>query len=253
MVIIEIVVEAKFLLAVEPVIELDRKLVAALGLHRYSLNKVGACRRNRNKLKEIHGGGIQAFQGNLVVGKNGRVCDGNARRNRCPTNSGYGCLASWTLARPVTVFKRPCVVQRPTKWGFPGKIGDNVTIHHVGGVVVRTFRYGRNRYSWRGDPLTNASSFVGRKKERLIFLYRPAECPSELVLIEFRLVAHNPLYCRETVRIGVQNRVPEELVHVSVKTVGARLGDHVDDRTGIAAVFGVEGVGQNAEFLDTVR
>src|SRR6266403_3461825 len=97
MVIIEIVVEAKVLLAVEPVIELDRKLVAALGLHRYSLNKVVACRRNGNKPKEIHGGGIQAFQGNLVgrkdVGVEGFVLD----RNRMSSDIACGLLTTRSL------------------------------------------------------------------------------------------------------------------------------------------------------------
>src|SRR6266403_2792809 len=69
-VIIEIVVKAEVLFGIEPVIDLDRKLVAASGLHGYGLNQIGASRGSRNKLKQIHGGGIHAFQRNLVVGKN---------------------------------------------------------------------------------------------------------------------------------------------------------------------------------------
>src|ERR1700693_5986786 len=97
MVIIEIVVEAKVLLTVEPVIELDRKLVAAVGLHRYSLNKVGACRRNRNKLKQIHGGGIQALQGNLVGRKNVGVESTVLDRNRMSSDIACGLLTTRSL------------------------------------------------------------------------------------------------------------------------------------------------------------
>src|SRR5207302_6748273 len=75
----------------------------------------------------------------------------------------------------------------------------------------------------------------------------------KLVLIEFRLVTGNPLYGREAVRIGVQHRVPEKLIHVPVNTVGSRFCYDVDDGAGVATVFGVEGIGQNAKFVDTVR
>ena len=37
-----------------------------------------------------------------------------------------------------------------------------------------------------------------------------------------------------------------------MKLVGARLGDHVDHGAGIASVFGVEGIGENAKFFDGI-
>ena len=98
MVIIEIVVEAKVLFVIEPVVDPDRKLVAAVGLHRYSLNEIGACRRSRNKLKQIHGGGIQAFQGNLVGRKNVGV-EGSVRdRNKMSSDIVCGLLTTRSLA-----------------------------------------------------------------------------------------------------------------------------------------------------------
>ena len=37
-----------------------------------------------------------------------------------------------------------------------------------------------------------------------------------------------------------------------MEIVGSRLGDHVDDSTRVAPVFGIERIGQDAEFRDAV-
>ena len=101
--------------------------------------------------------------------------------------------------------------------------------------------------------MADASSFIGREKESPILLDRPAESPAKLVLIEFWLLTGNTLQSREAVRIGVELRVPEKLVNVAMKVVGSRFCNHIHDRAGIAAVFGVKGVGQNTEFFNAVR
>ena len=44
----------------------------------------------------------------------------------------------------------------------------------------------------------------------------------------------------------------KKFVDVPVHGVGAGLGDYVDDRPGIAAVFGIEGVGDHPEFFDRI-
>ena len=58
---------------------------------------------------------------------------------------------------------------------------------------------------------------------------------------------------RVEVAVGVQDIVAKELVHVAVDSVGAGLGDHVDDRAGVSSVFGVEGVGEDTKFFNRVR
>src|SRR4029077_20257119 len=108
-----------------------------------------------------------------------------------------------------------------------------------------------DEYERRRDPLTDAPSFVRSEKERPIFFNRPAKRSAKLVLIEFRLVAGNPVYSREAVGIGVQHRVPEELIEVPMNIIGPRLCYYVDHRAGVAAVFGIEGIGEDAEFMNT--
>src|SRR5260370_35868257 len=150
--IVEIVVEDEVLVVVNAMVELERELIAALGLYGHGLNSTAAG-RSGDKLKQIDGSGVHASQRNLVVGKNGGVCDGNARCNRCPTNSGYGCLASRTLPRLGTCLKRICVIQHPSKRGFCGKISNHLTIH-CGISWVGTPRSRRHEHSGRGDSPT---------------------------------------------------------------------------------------------------
>ncbi len=50
----------------------------------------------------------------------------------------------------------------------------------------------------------------------------------------------------------VQHGVPEELERATMKTVCAGLRDHVDDRTGIAAVLRVKRVRDHAKFFNRV-
>ena len=51
---------------------------------------------------------------------------------------------------------------------------------------------------------------------------------------------------------GVQDFITKIFVNVSVKLVGAGLGHNINDCAGIAAVFGVESIRDDAEFLNTV-
>ena len=44
-----------------------------------------------------------------------------------------------------------------------------------------------------------------------------------------------------------------ELIGITVECVGPALGNHVDDRAGITAVFGVEVIGNDTEFLGGFR
>jgi len=90
-----------------------------------------------------------------------------------------------------------------------------------------------------------APSFIGRKEESLVLFNRSAQCPTELVL----LVIGSP-HVEEA--FGVKQLVAQEFVYVAMEGVGSRLSDYVDDGAGVAPVFGIECIGQDTEFRDTV-
>src|SRR6185437_3298249 len=95
-VIIEIIVEAKILPVIEPVIESQSELVAAIRLHRVGLDNVASSLWNRNKLKQIYSSSIHALQGNLVVRKDVRVV--GAVLDQASTDSSHGLLTAGSLA-----------------------------------------------------------------------------------------------------------------------------------------------------------
>ena len=97
-VIIEIIVEAKVLFVIEPVIESHGELVAAVRLHRYGLDNVAPCRRSRNKLKQIYSGGVHTLQGNDVVWKDVGVVGTVSDRNRMSSDIASGLLTKGALA-----------------------------------------------------------------------------------------------------------------------------------------------------------
>src|SRR5437762_2727610 len=118
---------------------------------------------------------------------------------------------------------------------------------------IRPLRSSWNRHGWGRDALTNATSFIGSEEESPILDYRAAEGASELVLIKLRLVAGNALYSREAISVSVKSFIPEKLIYIAVKSIGPGLGHNVDHGTRVAAIFGIEGVGQHTKFSDTVR
>src|SRR4029077_20381672 len=91
-----------------------------------------------------------------------------------------------------------------------------------------------------------AASFVGREEERAVFLDWTTECPAKLILMECG-------FGDVEISLRIQAIVAEKLVDVPVKGVSSRLGNYVDDSTGIPPILGVERVGENAEFLNGVR
>src|SRR6266404_2686117 len=95
-------------------------------------------------------------------------------------------------------------------------------------------RIGHSRYRVQTYPL--ALAFVAREPKRFVFYYRPAERHSELIVAERGL--RIGLWVEEVSRI--KPVVAEELEQRAVEVVGSRLGDDVDDRAGVAAVFGFE-------------
>ncbi len=55
------------------------------------------------------------------------------------------------------------------------------------------------------------------------------------------------------VSLRVERLVAEELVEIAMNTVGAGFRNHVYHRPGVAAVFRVEGVGDDSKLFDRVR
>src|SRR5258708_4299710 len=103
----------------------------------------------------------------------------------------------------------------------------------------------RNHDGIGGDSVDHAASFIGREEESPIFLDRSAKRTSKLVL----LVIGPP---QVEVAFGIEQLVAQEFVSVAMKGVGSGLGDDVDDGARVAPVFGVERIGQDAEFRDAV-
>src|SRR4029077_1180748 len=86
-VIVEIVIKAKVLLVVDPVVKLYCELIATVRLYGYSLNDVGSRPRSGNVLKEFDGSSVQALQRDLVGRKDvGVVC---AVLNYASTDVGH--------------------------------------------------------------------------------------------------------------------------------------------------------------------
>ena len=53
--------------------------------------------------------------------------------------------------------------------------------------------------------------------------------------------------------VGIEDAVPFEIISDTVITVGARLGDHVDDGARGTTELSVEGLGLDLEFLDGIN
>ena len=131
-VIVEIIIEAKILPIVYAVIEFYRELITAVRLHRYGLNDVGRSRGNRYILKQIDSGRIHAFQRYQVAWKDVGVVSAVRDRNGMSSNITSGLLAVGSLTNFSSVLLQ-CVrtAKRPRERRFRGKIGNDVTIHHV--------------------------------------------------------------------------------------------------------------------------
>src|SRR5207253_2825578 len=112
-VVVKIVIDAEVLAVANPMIELNRELVTAVGLD-WNCHQRIAGRGSRNELKQVHSGRVHTGQRNLIVGKDGGVSDAGAYG--CSTNSRDRCLA------PRALVKRKCVVQVSRERALRGKI-----------------------------------------------------------------------------------------------------------------------------------
>ena len=109
-------------------------------------------------------------------------------------------------------------------------------------------RFGQRRHGdvARLDALRRPRRLVVAEEEDLAALQRPADRAAGLVLFELRA------FGREEIA-GVKVGVAEELEHVAVEHVAARLRDDVDDAAVVVAVLGIEVVGEQAELFDRIE
>ena len=93
--------------------------------------------------------------------------------------------------------------------------------------------------------MPSSQPFIRTEEKSSIFLDRAAQGASELIHDEGRLGGIE-------VAAGIERAVAMKFIDVSVQLIGSRLGDHVHDRTGVAAIFGIKCISQNAEFFYAV-
>src|SRR5690348_12057318 len=84
------------------------------------------------------------------------------------------------------------------------------------------------------------------EEECLVLLYRAAECPSKLILNEWR--ARKVVKIREIV-VRIEYLVAQILVGCTMKCVGSRLGGDINHASRVIAILGGNIVGLDAELL----
>src|ERR1700730_3118986 len=197
---VEIIIDAEVLIAVDSLIKLYCELVAVIRLHRYRHQGV-ADGRGRNKLKQVDCSRVHAGQRNDVTGEKNRI-GAIVRYGGSRTQPGYASSA---------LIERVGVDQRAGKRGFPRKI--RKSLRRAG-----TFRKGWDSHGRRLDPLPDAAPFIRCEEEGVILDYRPAKSSAELILVELRLRA---TVRGEAVGVSIENLVAKEFVYVAVELIRA--------------------------------
>src|SRR5208283_1131342 len=103
----------------------------------------------------------------------------------------------------------------------------------------------RQKYLFTGLPLADAAPFIGTKEERSVLPDGAAERGAKLILVELRLDGIE-------IALGIENLVAEILVNIAVKRVGTGLGYDIDDGARVPSIFGIEGIGNDAEFRNRI-
>ena len=116
-VIIEVVVETEVLFVIDAMIEPHSELVATGRLHGNSLNEIEVAGRRgeRNKLQQVDGGWVEAFQGNFIGGKDVRVVSAIFDRNRMASDIACSLLAARPLTDSPSVQQCVCTAQGARK------------------------------------------------------------------------------------------------------------------------------------------
>ena len=100
------------------------------------------------------------------------------------------------------------------------------------------------------NSLALAEAFVITKDENPILPDRPSGRPAELVAAERRFLEAVGIFKKIG---GVQRAVAQELIHASVKLIGARARNRVDDAARSEAVLRGIVAGQDRELLDRIH
>ena len=116
----------------------------------------------------------------------------------------------------------------------------------VAGEVALTLGGRRHQRGQVGRALLLQRALVGAEEERPVLDDRAAERAAELLAVQAVVDAG-----REEV-VGVHRRIAQVAEAEAAEIVGARAGDGVDDRAGVAPVLGAEGVGLDRELLQGV-
>src|ERR1035437_974551 len=231
----KVVVEAEILPGVDVVIEAEGELILSISADGYGLviDAVGpiGC---WNEAQHIERDRVHAW------GWDGRVAVDIGGKDIPPVCACNGHLPALggnrrSAARPA--IQRVCrelVGNRATE-GTAGTNRKNT------GPLLRVW----NGYGLARDALSAATAFKRDKKESPVFYDRAAESSAELILIFLRLD-------RIEVSLRIQNCVAEILIDVSVPLVCPRFGDDVDHRAGVAAVLRIEGIADDAKFINRV-
>src|SRR6266850_348511 len=208
-------------------INLDCELIGAFMPERDPLKSPVGAIGLRHKSQKVDCGRIEARCGYDHRREEGRVR--SVVRNRIGWTKTKVALTGWTVVQD------ECVLQDAVKLDRGPFLGEIATTL---GQCWNGDRIGR------GTP-ADAVTFKGSEEKSLVLNERSTQRSSKLVLqvIQF-------LRIEETARIQIL--VAKKLIHVSVKIVRAGLGDHVHNRSRVAAVFGIERVCQYAELSNSV-
>ena len=167
-------------------------------------------------------------------------------RQNARGGTGAAHEAIWlVLIYRVTQFLREllCPIRADDAVRCSGVAGATGAVGSQGSRIESAAAFGsrRNRNETGFRPLHLPRALIVREPEQLVLDDRAAGRVTELIAAEFRLGRREVVFCVELI-------VAQEFERIAVETVGAGLRDGVDDRAAELAVFGVEAVGDQAEF-----
>ena len=231
-VILEVVVGGETLRGVNRMIKPDGKLVGAVLLVGSGGDDSRAQRSDKIVI-EGQGRGIKACDRDFAVGEDGGVggarLDGGAARRR------YRRRASRAGIEGI----RDGLVGQSTREGPDCAAGVRPRE-----VAARFGRGGKEDLA-RGNAFTDAIAFIGAEDEGFVFFDGAAESGAKLILL---VIGNDGI----EEAFGVEDFIAEEFVEVAVNLIGSGFGDDVDDRARVAAVFRVEGIGEDTKFVDGI-
>src|SRR5712675_1107441 len=198
----------------------------------------------------VHPGGVKVFGYDLQAGKyesaNVWIAGGliGARIHSCQQSRGVRvhCYSA----------RVSCADHRASGWWTSSASGDR---SEGEGTTASSIRRNPDR---TGDAFSLAKSFIVTENECLVLDDGPTGRTAKLIAPErwprTRKGASKRIRSGlSEVIIRVQRAVPDEFVHISVKLVGARFADCVDDSARSPSVLGRKAARQDGKFLNRVN